>query len=253
MQPSEYEVLAALEELHWWTTGMATIAQRLIHALRPLSGPILDAGCGTGGALLWLRRFGKAVGCDLSPHALAHACRKFDGPLLCADTQALPYRPAAFQLVTSFDVLYHQWVAGDERALRELWRVLRPGGWLCLRVPAFDRLRRSHDRRVYTRHRYGRAELRHKLQLARFEVVRLTYAGLLLLPLALVQSFIERIHPPASPDGADLRMPPAWLNRLLRASLEWEAPWAARGAVPFGLSLFALARKPADAVANKRP
>ena len=64
---------------------------------------------------------------------------------------ALPYSTAAFDVVTCFDVLYHKAVTDDGQALTELARVLVPGGWLLVRVPAYDRLRGPHDRQVHTR------------------------------------------------------------------------------------------------------
>jgi SAM-dependent methyltransferase len=55
----------------------------------------------------------------------------------CEDLQALSFPDACFDLCTHTEVLEH--VPDDARALRELQRVLRPGGWLIFTVPLFDR------------------------------------------------------------------------------------------------------------------
>ena len=71
----------------------------------------------------------------------------------------LPFPDAAFDAVTSFDVIYHDWVADDRAAVAEMARVLRPGGALLVRVPALEALRGAHDAEVLTRRRYTRGEL----------------------------------------------------------------------------------------------
>ena len=57
--------------------------------------------------------------------------------VICQDLQALSFPDACFDLCTHTEVLEH--VPDDARALRELHRVLRPGGWLIFTVPLFDR------------------------------------------------------------------------------------------------------------------
>jgi SAM-dependent methyltransferase len=155
---------------------------------------------------------------------------------------AVPCAANTFDLVTSFDVLYHRAVPDDEAALREFARVLRPGGWLLARVPAHDRLRGAHDVQVHTRHRYARAELGLKVAGAGLHVQRLTYAGALLLPPALLRRRLQR---QAAPDAhSDVALPPPLLNSALTALLRLESLWLRRWDLPLGLSLFVLARKP---------
>ena len=73
-----------------------------------------------------------------------------------ASVLQLPFTDGAFDLVTSFDVLYHRWVTDDRAAVAELARVLRPGGLLFVRVPALRLLWGAHDEAVLSRHRYRR-------------------------------------------------------------------------------------------------
>ena len=248
MEPSEYAQIAALEERHWWYTGMRASARALLqHALstgksatRPLA--ILDAGCGTGGGLRWLSAFGNVSGLDFHPLAV-EAARTASDRVCRASVLAVPFAEASFDVVTSFDVLYHRAVADDELALCEFARVLRPGGWLLLRVPAHDHLRGAHDVQVHTRHRYGRAELQAKLGQAGLTVYRLTYAGALLLLPARLRRGLQRRAAAASHAHSDVSLPSPMVNTLLAAAMRLETVWLRRWDLPAGLSLMALARK----------
>jgi SAM-dependent methyltransferase len=251
MEPGEYDLIAALEERHWWYTGMRLSARALLrqalslepHAHQPRGLDILDAGCGTGGGLRWLAEFGAVTGLDFHPRAVQLA-RRVSPRVTRASVLALPFPAHRFDLVTSFDVLYHRAVIDDALALREFARVLRPGGWLLVRVPAHDRLRGAHDVQVHTRHRYARAELGAKVTGAGLQVCRLTYAGSFLLPPALLRRRLQRQAVAEAAAHSDVSLPPLPINALLRTAMHFESLWLRRWNIPAGLSLIVLARKP---------
>jgi SAM-dependent methyltransferase len=240
MEPGEYDTLARLEGEHWWYAGMRRIATDLVGALPlPRHARILDAGCGTGGGLKWLASVGKPTGIDLHPRAVSYAARH--SPRVAqASIQALPFADAAFDLVASFEVIYHLTVSDDVGALREMARVLRPGGWLLVRVPAYDWLRGAHDRQVHTRQRYSKLELRQKLAAAGLRIHKLTSVGALLLPAALLRRLVQR----ADRIHSDVTLPPPIVNRALTLALASERFWLRRFNFPAGLSLLAVAQKP---------
>lgn len=102
----------------------------------PKDGPILEAGSGLGATLLLLREQGfRMIGCDYAQRAL-HQCRAYDPtlPLAAADVHALPYRSGSLAGYLSFGVFEH-FAQGMLPALRETYRVLRPGGILVLTIP----------------------------------------------------------------------------------------------------------------------
>jgi len=239
MEPSEYDNIARLEEQHWWYAGMRQVAQTLVRELRlDNSDRILDAGCGVGGGLKWLADFGTPSGIDLHPRAIHYASQTSDR-LAQASIQALPFPAETFHLVTSFEVLYHLAVTDDLEALREFARVLRPSGWLLIRVPAYDWLRGAHDRQVHTRHRYARAELQQKIQAAGLQLNRLTSLGVTLLPFAVFKRLTEK----ETVTHSDVTLPPWPINQTLKLMLTLEGLWLHYFNLPLGLSLLAVARK----------
>ena len=124
----------------------------------------------------------------------------------------------------------------------EFWRVLRPGGRLLLRLPAYDWLRRHHDVVVHTGRRFTSRGLRQDLTGAGFAVERLTYANTFSLPPAIVQSVVEKRLPPRK--RPTLNNGSGWQNGLFSRLLFLEARWLRTHSLPFGLTVAGVARKP---------
>lgn len=244
MELDQYDLMFRQEERHWWYLGMRSISAALLERFfhPPTGGArILDAGCGSGGTTAWLSRWGRVSGVDLEPAALEFAQRRGVKRLARASVGALPFKSDSFDLLTSFDVIYHLRVDDDLEVLREFLRVLRPNGVALVRAAAHDWLRGAHDKATHTRHRYHRGELVDKLRAVGFVVERASYANCFLFPLAPMKRLLER-HDPAGP--ADLWQPPGPVNAVLRALLALEARLIARVGLPWGLSVVAVARKP---------
>ena len=244
MEPEQYQVMARRETRHWWYAGMRRVALAVLGSALQDQPPvrILDAGCGTGGTTVELRRFGSVVGIDLVWDALQPARSRGLTSLTRGSIEDLPFATASFDVVTSFEVIYHLGVGSDDDALRELRRVLKPAGLLLLRVPAHDWLRGEHDRLVHTRHRYSRTEVVDKLTAAGFAVERVSWANSLLFAPAVAKRLLERHngHAEASsepdlwqpPDGARLNGTP-WrgrysVSRMSERSCSYRPVWARR-------------------------
>jgi SAM-dependent methyltransferase len=244
MERDEYQRLFQLEDTLWWFRGMREISDVLLRRFFREFDPetrILDAGCGTGGMLTHLKMWGRPIGLDYSAEAIRFARDRTSSPLARGDVLRLPFAPNSFDLVTSFDVLYHARVQDDENALREAARVLRPHGLLLLRVPALDWLRGRHDDAVHTRHRYGKRELESKLQQAGFRILFVSYANFLLLPFALLRRGTESLRPGRR--GSEVEPVSSFLNHILYGVMWLEARWIRFATLPLGLSLVAVARK----------
>jgi SAM-dependent methyltransferase len=253
MQTEDYEYLYRLEENFWWFAGMREITAALLDPfLPPGARLILDAGCGTGGNLEWLARYaggGRVVGIDLISTAIEFCGKRNHEALVQASATDLPFAGESFDLITSFDVLVQIPGRGaDERAMREMFRVLKPGGVAFVRGAAYEWMKSGHDRALGTERRYGLRELREKLKRAGFEVVRETYANTLLFPaVAIRRLLLKRIG--LAHQGSDVKPLPQnlqWINRLMTKALSWEAKRLRRpnAKLPAGLSAICVARKP---------
>ena len=243
MKAQEYQRIFELEEKHWWYLGMREISLALLsQVLAPQKSlKILDAGCGTGGMMHVLSQFGQVSGFDVSPEAIKFCHARNLKKVNLASVEKIPFNNDSFDLVTSFDVLYHQRVKNDRLAVAEFFRILKPGGYLLLRVPAYDWLRGKHDEVVATKHRYTKGELVQKVKETGFKIKRATYANTTLLPTMLLKRVSEKFLPQG--ENSDLSLPPSLVNEIFKNILYFEAKIISKFNLPFGLSLFVLAKK----------
>lgn len=242
MNVEEYRRMFEAEERQWWYAGMRSIALAILDSgltPSPTGRRFLDAGCGTGNNLLHLRERGQAVGIDLSEDAIRF-CRTRGVAAVRGSVLQLPFGSGRFDGVTSFDVIYHLWVKDDRAAVAEMARVLKPGGLLLVRVPAFKALWGAHDEAVHSRHRYTRGELVALLEAQGFEVLRTTYCNFFLFPLLIARRSLDRA---TGRHGSDVQFLPAPLERAFRGLLELEARLVRRLSLPFGTSVVALGRR----------
>lgn len=248
MRTDEYAAMYAVEDEHWWYVGMRAVADALLRRrFRGRRGrlEILDAGCGTGGNSAHLRRYGRVTGIDFSADALTLAAERPGLRLGRASVEAVPFADNTFDLVLSNDVLCHLGVASDASALRELARVLRPGGVLYLQLPAYEWLRSHHDAAVHTGHRYRAGEVRALLDDVGLRVRRITHANGALLPAATAWRALNRLRPGShEATRSDVRPLARPVNALLRAALQVESTWLARRDLAAGLSVIGIAEKP---------
>lgn len=241
MEPAEYALMDAAEDGMWWYRALHA---RVLAALPRACGPVLDAGCGTGGFLARLRaaRPGTpAVGIDFVAGAAARAGSKAGVPVATGTVLALPFGDGRFGAVVSLDVLSHARV-DPARALAEMWRVLAPGGALVLNLPAFGWLRSAHDQRVHNARRFTRGGVARLLAEAGFAGARIKYWNALLLPLMVVQ---RKLLARGTDHRSDVAAFSPWLDRSLHAVTAIEARLAAAGVgFPAGGSLLVRAVRP---------
>ncbi len=239
-----FERLADVEERHWWSRAMWRIASFWLDAaIGDRSGLLaLDVGCGAGLSarrLLDRREVAEVVGLDPSPEALRHA-RRFPGIAFFAGSALdLPFEDASFDLVTCFDVLQHLPLGGDRRALREIARVLRPGGTVLIRTNG--RGFRGDDSC------YWLDGLRQIAEEAGLRVRRASHANMLPSFVQELRGALPSRKASGHPSGAGLtiQVPSAAHNRLMGVVAGVEAWLVGRlgVALPFGHSTLLLAEK----------
>jgi ubiquinone/menaquinone biosynthesis C-methylase UbiE len=246
MDPQEYSLMFSAEQTHWWYLGMEKIIHTVLNKWVKSGSNlrILDAGCGTGaGMSTYLADYGKVTGIDISPLALGFCQKRNLTSLALASITEIPFQSEGFDLVASFDVLYEQAVTSDFTALNEFFRVLRPDGFILLRLPAYDWLRGQHDVTVHTARRYTTSQASDLLKKSGFRLLHISYANTLLFPLAVAKRLLENILPPA-PNSSDLSVNVGAFNTIFKQILSSEAIFAASIGLPFGLSVIAVGQKP---------
>jgi len=249
VRPQQYSQLAETEDRHWWHRSRQALTARYIDRMG-LSGRarILDIGCGAGGTTRFLLRYGSVVGLDRSEHSLAHARRKAPAAALVqgdANRLGALFAPASFDLITFFNVLYHQWMTDDQAIIDSAGQLLRPGGHLLLTEPAFEILMRRHDRLDMGKRRYRLRDFRAFFETAGLRYQSGQYFNALAFPPCLALALRERLRPQQneSAQAGEMAVPVAPLNDALRRYMDVESRVMGALAVPLGVTLLAVARK----------
>jgi len=225
----------------WWYRGLrALVVQELARALRTADGkregPVIDAGCGTGGMLA---RLGPAAfGVEYDPVAASLACNKSGRPVACGSVNEMPLGSSVLAGYVSLDVLCHGGV-DPERAAKEAHRCLKPGAIALFNLPAYGWLLSAHDRRVHNVRRFTRGQARALLAGCGFKVLKASYWNTLLFPLMLLHRLTERADA-----ESDVRDFPRWLDAIFSMALAVERVAIGAGLrLPFGGSLLIVARR----------
>jgi len=244
VEPAEYALMDAAENGMWWYRA---VHARVLDALRArpgAPGPVLDAGCGTGGFLKRLadRQPGRpAMGLEYDAEASRRAGAKAGFPVVVGDANTLPFAPGSFGAAVSIDVICH---AGLDEAngLAELHRVLAMGGTVVANLPAYEWMRSAHDARVHTARRYTAASARRAFAAAGFIDISARYWNSLLFPLMALQRKVLARRADAPSDVTDF---PPWLDHTLHAVSETERRIGGLGIpMPGGGSVLVVATRP---------
>jgi len=196
---------------------------------------VLEIGCGTGTITSFMVDRQLVVGIDVvDDYVHATSDRFKDRPNVIIRRHDLtesiePLRSYRFDSAVSVNVFEH--IADDERALKAVYALLEPGGTFTLLVPSHPGLLGPFDRDIGHHRRYTKAELRRKLEASGFTVERIRRSN----PVGALGWLVNvRLLGLRRLRGAGLfdRLVPA-LRIVDRLEL------------PLGLSLIAIARKPA--------
>ncbi len=194
MMEHTYPILYQVEQTHWWYVGRRKIitefVREIVSDVKDRPAKILDVGCGTGANLLLLSNYGDAEGVDVSHDALAFCRERGLQKLKHGAAEQLPYEDKTFDLVAAFDVVEH--LDDDLAGLKELKRVLRPGGRALLFVPTFMFLWGIQDDVSNHRRRYRLPEFKRLLAEAGFEIERASYANItFFFPILFVRKLMK--------------------------------------------------------------
>lgn len=235
----------------WWSVGRHALVAKLWKRYGNGDGEeplILDIGCGVGSTIKELEKVGRVYGLDISDTALKY-CRERGIDSVClAQASDLPYRDDLFSLVISIDVLEH--LEDDVGAIREMYRVAKPGGLIVFTVPAFQFLWSRRDEQSHHFRRYRLGEVKKKAADAGLKILKASYINLpLLVPLFLMVKVGHLLRRNPSIKMDYVLVPPP-INKVLGWVVRAEARWLARLDLPVGTSICCVAVKP-EAVSPK--
>jgi SAM-dependent methyltransferase len=231
-----------------WTRG--AIVDRVGEL--PAHATIADVGCSTGFLLEDLQAAYPAatlIGVDLIAAGLRKAHRSVPGArLLHADACALPIAARSVDAVVSANLLEH--IPDDERALREIARVLKPGARAVLVVPAGPGTYDYYDRFLSHERRYAHGELARKCRQQGLEALEDRYIASLLYPAFwLVKQRNRRRYDHLRGDALEARV--AGDIARTRDSRAGHVAWhleeglvRAGVRLPFGIRSLVVARRP---------
>lgn len=251
-----YQRLHDIEEQHGWAQGLRDAMDALlrpkIKGNKPLR--VLDAGCGTGYLMGYLKKYpldGEVVGIDISLYALQFCRQRGAHELAIASATTLPFVSESFDLIICIDTIQHLSPSGADRvAVKEFSRLLRPGGLLYLRTNSArgHRPLEGVDENQYRR--YLVPELKKMISSCGLKVERATYLNAIPGFWAMLREYSrpQRKDRAIGPGLSIQVYPPekAWLNRAIHGVLAFES-WMigqARFDLPFGHSTAVLASKP---------
>jgi SAM-dependent methyltransferase len=241
-----------LEEQHWWFASRRDAVYDLIKTLNLApSAAILEIGCSGGPLMQRLRAAGHTdvTGIDVSEPAIELAQARGVPHVSVMDGAALEFGDARFDLVIASDVLEH--IEDEGKALREWMRVLKPGGQMLVFVPAHSYLWSEHDVVNHHFRRYSRQGLVEALERVGMRTKRSSFwNAAMYLPTAALRLGRRLVSGPTSPEikpGAtgDLHHFAGPVNSLLLQWVKLENRVLRHFNLPLGVSVFALAQKPA--------
>jgi len=243
MERQEFHAMRQLEDHYWWFVIKRSFIKNTLKLIKfPKKSKILDIGCGTGKNLEMLSNYGSTYGIDPSNLAIKYCRQRGLSNLKKGSINALPYNSQSFDLVTLLDVLYHKNIKNDHQALKEIYRVLKPEGYLLITDMAHQFLYGPHDISMHARQRYSKKELISRVNQAGFKVKKSSYYFLTTFPILIINRFIKKIIY-KNKSSSNVRLIPLLFNQLLIFIYRLEIEIYKYFSLPTGSSIIILAQK----------
>ncbi|MGB3641310.1 MAG: class I SAM-dependent methyltransferase, partial [Rivularia sp. (in: cyanobacteria)] len=244
MEKDFYLQYASVEDKHWWFIARRQILEKVIRKLNlPTNPQILEAGCGTGGNLQMLSRYGQVSAMELDEIACQLANQR---QVTHVKPGSLPDNipfTSYYDLILILDVIEH--LDDDLSALEALYYKLKPGGYLLVTVPAYKFLWSEHDEINHHKRRYRLKALKKVVKKAGYEVDYGSYFNTFLFPLVAIVRGLAKLKPKQNNNqiSSDLVVPSKSVNQILKWLFASERYLIDKFTLPFGVSVLLLARK----------
>jgi SAM-dependent methyltransferase len=235
-----YQKMYHLEDEHWWFAARRQIINTFLEGLAlPASPRIVEIGSGTGGNLAMLARFGQVEAIEPNAEGCQYIAERGFSVQNGFLPDNLPLLPESIDIIAMLDVLEH--VVEDAASLKTIYNILKKNGYAVLTVPAFSFLWSYHDTQHHHHRRYTKKQLESLCRAAGFTIKKISYYNTILFPLIamirLYNNIFKKNH------GSDDKMPPLWINKILKTVFASERYWLRRGNFPAGVSLVVVLQK----------
>ncbi|MDQ1284075.1 MAG: hypothetical protein QG620_423 [Patescibacteria group bacterium] len=228
-----------IEDKNWWYRSRRNLLGMLIKKHAPENiEKSLDIGCGVGSNFSLLR--GEAYGLDIDQEALAFCKTKGYDYLVYGDIAHNNFQDNFFDLILCSEVLEH--IFDDRSAVKEVKRILKPGGVAILTVPAFSIL--WHDNDIIGNHhrRYRKKQFAGLIEKEGLKIERISYWNFFFFLPALLVVLFSRLADKKDKKDLKLNMGPRFMDYFTELSF-WENKLFLRVNWPFGTSIVAVVRK----------
>ena len=243
----EYQKMSKVEAHHWWYRNLhETVLDQIEAFAKNKEVKILNAGCGTGGCLSFLKLNGynNINGFDLSQDAIDIFYE--NKPDLASSVQVLDIRKSidsypqkTFDVIICNDVLYFLKMDDIQAVIAGFYKLLKNNGIVILNLPALEIFKGIHDKAVGINRRFIKSDIEKMTALTEFEILHLTFRLFLLAPLVFGTRLLQRLKLLIFKNTfieSDVDLPPLIVNNLLFKICSFENNVFKK--TPFGSSLF---------------
>jgi len=241
MNKEIYTQMSLLEDKHWWFVGRRKIIESILDKFykKPASNKILEIGCGTGGNLALLSKYGTLTAIELYDEAIEIAAKKNICPIHKGSLPDNLQLVDKFDLICMLDVLEH--IEDDSGALNNLASQLNSNGMLLITVPAYMFLWSTHDEIAHHQRRYTQKELEGIIVKGGLKIKYSTYFNTLLFPIIYSVRLAGKLI--NKHQASYVNMPSPRVNQVLQYIFQLEKLILKLIALPFGVSILVIAEK----------
>ena len=241
MDKELYTQMSENEDEHWWFVGRRKIIESVLDTFykKSTANKILEIGCGTGGNLALLSKYGKLTAVELNDEAIDIATKRNICPIHKGSLPDNLQLGDKFNLICMLDVLEH--IEDDSGAINYLASQLISNGILLITVPAYMFLWSAHDEIHHHHRRYTRKELENIIVKSGLKIKYSTYFNTLLFPLIYSVRLIGKLA--NKTQASDVNMPSPIANLILQSIFQFEKLIMRLITLPFGVSILVIAEK----------
>jgi len=238
MEDVNYDHIFQIEQDNWWYKSKRDLWDRILKKTNKRFSSALDIGCGVGSNLKILEKYSQNVqGIDYSEKAIDYCRKKKYQHVSIGDVHHLNINNK-YDLILCSDILEH---VDDNKAMQEISKVLKSGGWLIFSVPAHKYLWNDNDDLSQHQRRYEKKELI-KLLSKEFKIIKLSYWNFsLFFPTYLIYQ-LQKLKKNRTKTN-NLNLIPKWMNTILYFILKIENRLFQKINLPQGISLVGIAIK----------